>query len=115
MLQKTQGMLYCGGHNMPVAEIKLNKELKQLNNKIVECKYDLETGQWIFMRERTDKSFPNAIKTAEGKQRIFFAFWSQNNCLTFSCFLKAYENPSPPKDCSNSSKNIGSETTTTRR
>jgi len=65
MLGKPEGHLYVGGNNTPAAMIKLTKELKQLNNKIVECKYDAMTGQWIFMRERTDKSFPNSMKTAE--------------------------------------------------
>ena len=66
MLSKPQGHLFVGGNQAPAAVIKLTKELKQLNNKIVECKYDSMNQQWVFMRERTDKSFPNSAKTAEG-------------------------------------------------
>ena len=65
MLPKTKGFLHVGGHDHAVAEIKLTKELKLYNNKIIECKFDMETNSWVFMRERTDKSFPNAYSTAE--------------------------------------------------
>jgi mRNA-capping enzyme len=65
MLPKTKGFLHVLHHDHPVAEIKLTKELKQYNNKIIECKFDMETNSWVFMRERTDKSFPNAYSTAE--------------------------------------------------
>lgn len=64
MLPKTVGHLYVGGLDVPFAQMKVNKELKELNNKIVECKW--ENNQWIFMRERTDKSFPNGFNTAKG-------------------------------------------------
>lgn len=47
------------------AVMKLNKELKALNNKIIECKF--ENNQWTYMRERTDKSFPNSYTTAAGE------------------------------------------------
>ena len=69
MLPKTKGLLFVGGHDHPISEIKVTKELKQYNNKIIECKFDLRTNQWIFMRERTDKSFPNAYATAEAVMR----------------------------------------------
>ena len=42
----------------------MNKELKEMNGKIIECKW--ENDQWVFMRERTDKSFPNGFNTAMG-------------------------------------------------
>ena len=45
---------------------QINKELKQYDNKIIECKFDQQKG-WVFMRERTDKSFPNGYQTAVGK------------------------------------------------
>nr|XP_020021665.1 mRNA-capping enzyme-like [Castor canadensis] len=41
---------------------KVTKELKQYDNKIIECKF--ENNSWVFMRQRTDKSFPNAYNTA---------------------------------------------------
>lgn len=40
------------------------KQLKAYDNKIIECR--MENGQWVFLRERTDKSFPNAYNTALG-------------------------------------------------
>ncbi|KAF6115885.1 RNA guanylyltransferase and 5'-phosphatase [Phyllostomus discolor] len=43
-------------------ELKVTKELKQYDNKIIECKF--ENNSWVFMRQRTDKSFPNAYNTA---------------------------------------------------
>ena len=65
MLPTSRGYLHVGNHEPPVAEIKLTKELKKLNRKIIECKFDMATQSWILMRERTDKSFPNAYATAE--------------------------------------------------
>jgi len=67
MLAKSIGLLYVGGHPHPLSEIKLNSVLRELNNKIIECKWDAEKNGWSFMRERTDKSFPNAYSTAMGK------------------------------------------------
>eukprot|EP00088_Acartia_fossae_P066623 TRINITY_DN8270_c0_g1_i2.p1 TRINITY_DN8270_c0_g1~~TRINITY_DN8270_c0_g1_i2.p1 ORF type:complete len:372 (-),score=51.81 TRINITY_DN8270_c0_g1_i2:117-1148(-) len=62
ILPRTIGQLYVGSLDPPFSQIKITKELKELNNKIIECKW--ENNQWVFMRERTDKSFPNAYKTA---------------------------------------------------
>ena len=66
MLSKFVGELYVGSLNSPFGEIKVTKTLKALDKKIIECSWDYKTNQWIFMRERTDKSFPNAYATAEG-------------------------------------------------
>lgn len=44
-------------------QLKCDRTLRTLHGKIIECK--LENNKWVFMRERTDKSFPNADKTAE--------------------------------------------------
>lgn len=41
-----------------------------MDGKIIECKF--ENGNWKFMRERTDKSFPNALKTAIGMQLLTY-------------------------------------------
>ncbi|XP_018329684.1 mRNA-capping enzyme [Agrilus planipennis] len=54
--------LYVGQLNAPFSTMKYTKQLKDLDGKIVECKY--ENDQWKFMRERTDKSFPNSYTTA---------------------------------------------------
>lgn len=44
---------------------QVTKDLKQYDNKIIECKF--ENNSWVFMRQRTDKSFPNAYNTAMGE------------------------------------------------
>lgn len=49
----------------PFSQIKFSRTLKDLDNKIIECKY--ENNQWTFMRERTDKSYPNSYNTAMGE------------------------------------------------
>ncbi|KAF5300294.1 hypothetical protein FQA39_LY11151 [Lamprigera yunnana] len=62
IIPKKIGELYVGQLDKPFATIKFSKELRDLDNKIVECKY--ENTHWKFMRERTDKSYPNAYSTA---------------------------------------------------
>lgn len=64
LLPRTVGQLFVGGLDRPFSEIKVKGEVKKLDKKIIECKWD--NNQWIFMRERTDKSFPNGYKTAMG-------------------------------------------------
>lgn len=44
--------------------MKVTKEIKDLNNKIIEC--TMENNQWVYMRERADKSYPNSYNTAMG-------------------------------------------------
>uniref|UniRef100_A0A8D1G260 mRNA-capping enzyme n=1 Tax=Sus scrofa TaxID=9823 RepID=A0A8D1G260_PIG len=65
LLPQNVGLLYVGGYERPFAQIKVTKELKQYDNKIIECKF--ENNSWVFMRQRTDKSFPNAYNTAMGE------------------------------------------------
>ncbi|XP_044283809.1 mRNA-capping enzyme isoform X2 [Varanus komodoensis] len=62
LLPQTVGLLYVGGFERPFAQIKVTKDLKQYDNKIIECKF--ENDSWVFMRQRIDKSFPNAYSTA---------------------------------------------------
>lgn len=38
--------------------------MREYDGKIVECA--LESNGWVFMRERTDKSYPNSFNTAKG-------------------------------------------------
>ncbi|XP_041360929.1 mRNA-capping enzyme-like [Gigantopelta aegis] len=64
MLPETKGYLYVGQMETPFAVMKVTKELKELNNKIIECSFDGK--EWKFMRQRTDKSFPNSYDTAMG-------------------------------------------------
>lgn len=63
IVPKQIGQLHVGQLDTPFAAMKYTKELKDLDNKIIECKF--ENNQWKFMRERTDKSFPNAYSTAK--------------------------------------------------
>ncbi|XP_014456070.2 mRNA-capping enzyme isoform X5 [Alligator mississippiensis] len=62
LLTQNVGLLYVGSFDRPFAHIKVTKELKQYDNKIIECKF--ENNSWVFMRQRIDKSFPNAYTTA---------------------------------------------------
>ncbi|KAM6460672.1 mRNA-capping enzyme isoform 2-T2 [Liasis olivaceus] len=62
LLPRNVGLLYVGSLDRPFAEIKVTKDLKQYDNKIIECKF--ENNSWVFMRQRIDKSFPNAYNTA---------------------------------------------------
>ncbi|ESO99998.1 hypothetical protein LOTGIDRAFT_213204 [Lottia gigantea] len=63
-LPETKGYLFVGGLEPAFGEIKVNKELRQLDNKIIECMWDGK--YWKYMRQRTDKSFPNSFNTAKG-------------------------------------------------
>lgn len=65
MIPKKIGELYVGDLSSRYAVLENVKNLKDLNNKIIECKY--ENGKWVFMRERTDKSFPNSYVTARSE------------------------------------------------
>lgn len=65
MLAKKRAMLFVGSMTGPFAEMKYTKNFKDMHNKIIECKF--ENKQWVYMRERTDKSFPNAYSTAVGE------------------------------------------------
>ncbi|XP_030382196.1 mRNA-capping enzyme [Scaptodrosophila lebanonensis] len=64
LLTKKVGFLYVGGHDVPFGHLqKLTKDIRELDNKIVECTMNLR-GNWEFMRERTDKKLPNSYNTA---------------------------------------------------
>ncbi|KAG1677664.1 mRNA-capping enzyme [Nymphon striatum] len=62
MLPQAKGLLFVGGMNDCFSEMKVTRDLKAYDKKIIECNW--EGNQWKFMRERTDKSFPNSYKTA---------------------------------------------------
>lgn len=67
LLTKKVGFLYVGGHDAPFGRMqKLTKEIRELDNKIVECTMN-QFGNWEFLRERTDKKLPNSFNTAVGK------------------------------------------------
>lgn len=62
LLTQNVGLLYVGSYDRPFSQIKVTRDLKQYDNKIIECKF--ENNCWVFMRQRVDKSFPNAYDTA---------------------------------------------------
>ncbi|RUS87888.1 hypothetical protein EGW08_004366, partial [Elysia chlorotica] len=64
MLPETKGLLFVGQYDPAFGEIKVTKALRPYDNKIIECSFD--GTAWQFMRERTDKSFPNSYSTAMG-------------------------------------------------
>uniref|UniRef100_A0A8C8DJJ1 mRNA-capping enzyme n=1 Tax=Oryzias sinensis TaxID=183150 RepID=A0A8C8DJJ1_9TELE len=68
LLTQTVGLLYVGNYDMPFAKMKATKELKQYDNKIIECTFANNT--WVFMRQRVDKSFPNSYDTAMGETSL---------------------------------------------
>jgi len=59
------GLLFVGSLDAPFSKMKVSKSMKELDGKIIECKFDKEKNSWVFMRERTDKSFPNSFTTAQ--------------------------------------------------
>lgn len=81
ILNRKVGYLYVGQFESPFAQIKYAKFMKDLNGKIIECKF--ENNQWVYMRERTDKSFPNSYNTAICK--FLFSYSSRINKLTDFC------------------------------
>ncbi|XP_036003485.1 mRNA-capping enzyme [Fundulus heteroclitus] len=62
LLPQTVGLLYVGNYERPFAKMRATKELKQYDNKIIECTF--ANNSWVFMRQRVDKSFPNSYDTA---------------------------------------------------
>ena len=55
MLTKLHAQLFVTGHNDPFAQMIFKRDLKQYDNKIIECKFDQRNNTWVFMRERKDK------------------------------------------------------------
>ena len=68
LLPMEVGHLYVGD-DIHFATIKINKEMEELDNKIIECEFS--NNQWIFIRERADKSFPNSYNTAKAVCETF--------------------------------------------
>jgi len=76
-LSEKVGYLYCSGETNHIDIIKVVPPLNRMDGKIIECKFEFDEkiidGKkmkqpkgWVFLRERTDKSFPNHISTALG-------------------------------------------------
>ncbi|XP_060517361.1 mRNA-capping enzyme [Cylas formicarius] len=90
IIPKKVGYLYVGQLDQPFAKIK-SKDVKHLDNKIIECKY--ENDQWVFMRERTDKVYPNSYNTAKA------VFSSILKPVTKEKLLEFIERESYNEDC----------------
>jgi mRNA-capping enzyme len=54
---QTKAFLFVNGIPAPFSEIRYTSDLRQYDNKIIECSY--RADGWHFHRQRTDKSFPN--------------------------------------------------------
>uniref|UniRef100_A0A2P2HXK1 mRNA guanylyltransferase n=2 Tax=Hirondellea gigas TaxID=1518452 RepID=A0A2P2HXK1_9CRUS len=74
--------LFVGKLEQPYSEMKFTKSMAQYDNKIIECKMN-EQGQWTFMRERTDKSFPNSYITAQAVLQTIMHPVTQQYLLDF--------------------------------
>ncbi|CEF63181.1 mRNA-capping enzyme [Strongyloides ratti] len=61
-IPKFVGFLFVSGQQKPFAQMKATKSLQKYDGKIIECNF--VNNQWTFMRERTDKSHPNGLRTA---------------------------------------------------
>lgn len=42
-----------------------SEDAKEFDGKIIECSYDGQHDQWVFLRERVDKKLPNAYNVYE--------------------------------------------------
>ncbi|OQV25214.1 mRNA-capping enzyme [Hypsibius exemplaris] len=72
MIPKTTGTLWVNGHNQAFGTLLWRRggaEMRKYEGKILECKYDAPSNKWEMLRERTDKSFPNAFSTADSVYR----------------------------------------------
>jgi len=56
------GYLFTSGSKMPYDTIKIDKQLKKLDNAIIECKF--ENDQWIFIRQRVNSSCADSLEVA---------------------------------------------------
>lgn len=73
------GLLFVGQLESPFSKIRVTKDIRNLDGKIIECKF--EGNQWTFMRERTDKSYPNSYNTAMCESShlwLDMEFWSDD-------------------------------------
>ncbi|CAH2066083.1 unnamed protein product, partial [Iphiclides podalirius] len=95
ILTKKIGLLFVGREKNSFGKIKLTKEIKHLHNKIIECKY--ENNQWVFMRERTDKSYPNSRDTAEAVVESIFNPVTKEYLLDFIKHQGFQDDDAPPE------------------
>ena len=85
------GNLFVGGLTERFSFMKPTKAMKAMDNTIIECRFNRDGPQphgWVFMRQRTDKSFPNSFKTAQGDS-VSIASLFQHLKLTNSTLIVA--------------------------
>jgi len=105
MLPTVSGHLYVGGMREPFAFMpKLKGELRHLHNRIVECRWSHETNEWVFMRERTDKSYPNGYNTAQGVMKSIMEPVTKDMLLEFIAQYQFKRPALPPHPSHSSSK-----------
>ena len=71
----------------------MSKEMRQYDQKIIECTYDPKQNKWDFLRVREDKSFPNHITTANGKRRTGLTNLHSKSEFCFPAVFKGIVNP----------------------
>jgi len=65
LLPTLKGNLFVGHYDLPFSQLKkCTKKMREYDGKIIEC--TVSDNGWVFMRERTDKSYPNSFNTAKG-------------------------------------------------
>jgi hypothetical protein len=63
-----------GGMDMKFASIKLTDEIRELNDRIIDCYYF--DNQWVFKKLRNDRQHPNGRIAVTSKQTVYSWFVS---------------------------------------
>jgi mRNA-capping enzyme len=93
LIKKKIGELYVGQLSSPFAQIKVSKAVRDLDGKIIECRLN-EKQEWELMRERTDKSYPNAFATANGNlTAVLSDYCIKANELLLAAVINSIRNP----------------------
>ncbi|PAV67098.1 hypothetical protein WR25_24634 isoform B [Diploscapter pachys] len=97
-LPEYHGYLYVQGSHEPISEMKVTKSLQPYDGRIIECRWNNMTRSWEFMRERTDKSLPNAKSTAMAVWDTMMHPISQEDLCDFiaKCAFNEKKRPMPP-------------------
>jgi mRNA-capping enzyme len=96
------GELYVLGLPQPFATMRATKTLQQYDERIIECNF--QKNEWCFMRERTDKSHPNAWSTAKSVMETirnpltehYLIDYIQHNNYVEGAERPQYQQPQPP-------------------
>lgn len=95
LVPRKVGHLFVCGKDTPFAQMRWTKALAEVDNKIIECKFQNNT--WVFMRERTDKSFPNSYNTAAAVCASIRDPVTKEKLLEFIEFSRFIDMPPPAK------------------